>query len=78
MQGIVLAVCWNIGLASFFGVFPASLVVSLIVTHYIFKVGMEVFMTPVTYKIVGFLKKTGQEDYCDYHTDFNPFRIVEK
>jgi uncharacterized PurR-regulated membrane protein YhhQ (DUF165 family) len=53
-------------------------VVSLIGPHYIFKGGIEVFMTPVTYKIVGFLKKTEQEDYCDYHTDFNPFRIVEK
>jgi hypothetical protein len=28
--------------------------------------------------MVGFLKKTGQEDSYDYRTDFNPFRIVEK
>ena len=28
--------------------------------------------------MVGFLKKTEQEDYDDYPTDFNPFRIVEK
>jgi len=28
--------------------------------------------------MVGFLKKTEQEDYDDDPTDFNPFRIVEK
>ena len=64
--------------ATFFGVFPASLVVSLMVTNYVFKVGIEVFMTPVTYKIVHFLKKAEREDHYDYQTDFNPFRIAEK
>ncbi len=64
--------------ATFFGVFPASLAASLIVANYIFKVGIEVFMTPVTYKVVGFLKNAEQEDHYDNRTDFNPFRFAEK
>ncbi len=64
--------------ATFFGVFPASLAASLIAANYIFKVGIEVCMTPVTYKVVGFLKHAEQEDYDDSRTDFNPFRFAEK
>jgi len=32
-----------------------------------------VLMTPVTYKIVGFLKRTEGVDYFDRDTNFNPF-----
>jgi hypothetical protein len=30
---------------------------------------------PVTYRIVGFLKRSEQEDYFDRETDFTPFSI---
>jgi len=64
-----------VGIASFFGVFPWSLFASLTLTNYIFKVGVEVVMTPVTYAIVNFLKRVENEDYYDYDTDFNPFKL---
>jgi hypothetical protein len=32
-------------------------------------------LTPVTYKVVGWLKRAEQEDFYDRDTDFNPFRI---
>jgi hypothetical protein len=32
-------------------------------------------MTPVTYRVVNLLKQTEHEDYFDYGTDFNPFRL---
>ncbi|MBC7260574.1 MAG: VUT family protein, partial [Chloroflexi bacterium] len=35
----------------------------------------EALATPVTYAITNFLKRVENEDYYDYHTDFNPFRI---
>jgi uncharacterized PurR-regulated membrane protein YhhQ (DUF165 family) len=60
--------------ATLFGVFPWELFVTLIVTNYIFKVGIEVIMTPVTYAIVGLLKRTEDEDYYDRNTNFNPFQ----
>ena len=43
--------------ASVFGVFPWSLFLALTVTNYLFKCGVEALMTPVTYGVVGFLKK---------------------
>ncbi len=58
------------------GVFPWSIALSLIVTNYIFKVGIEALMTPATYRIVNGLKRVEREDYYDYDTDFNPFRVV--
>ena len=61
--------------ASVFGVFPWSLFATLIVTNYLFKCGVEVLMTPVTYLIVGVLKREEHEDYYDRDTDFNPFMV---
>jgi hypothetical protein len=34
---------------------------------------MEVLMTPVTYWVVGALKRSEGEDYYDRETNFNPF-----
>ena len=54
-------------------VFPAALFVTLAVTNYLFKVGVEVIMTPATYAAVDALKKAEQEDFYDFRTNFNPF-----
>lgn len=62
-------------IATAFGVFPWSIALTLIVTNYIFKVGVEAIMTPLTYQIVALLKRIEREDYYDYNTDFNPFRL---
>ena len=56
-------------------VFPWNLFGTLVVTNYLFKVAVEIIMTPVTYRAVGFLKRVEQEDYFDYKTNFNPFRV---
>ena len=61
--------------ASAFGVFPWSLFLSLTVTSYLFKCGVEALMTPVTYLVVGALKRAENEDYYDRGTDFNPFTV---
>ena len=59
--------------ASAFGVFPWSLFLTLTLTNYLFKVAVEVLMTPVTYLIVHALKRAEGEDYYDRDTNFNPF-----
>jgi uncharacterized integral membrane protein (TIGR00697 family) len=59
--------------ASSFKVFPWSLFLTLTVTNYLFKCSVEALMTPVTYLIVGALKKAENEDYYDKETNFNPF-----
>ena len=53
---------------------PAELL-TVSVTQYVLKSGWEIVMTPVTYRIVGFLKRSEQEDYFDRDTDFTPFAI---
>jgi uncharacterized integral membrane protein (TIGR00697 family) len=63
-------------IACLFAVFPWSIALTLIVTNYIFKVGIEALMTPLTYRIVDGLKQVEHEDYYDYHTDFNPFKVA--
>lgn len=63
-------------LATLFGVFPWEIALSLITANYIFKVGVEVLFTPITYAIVDFLKKSEQEDYYDRETNFNPFSLA--
>lgn len=59
--------------ASAFGVFPWSLFLTLMVTNYLFKCGVEALMTPVTYAVVKALKRAENEDYYDTGTNFNPF-----
>lgn len=60
-------------LIAFYGVWDNNLLWTVFVSNYIFKVGIEVLFTPLTYTVVGFLKRTEQEDYYDRNTNFNPF-----
>lgn len=64
-----------VAVASLAGVFPWTLFATLVLTNYLFKVSVEAMMTPVTYLVVGALKHLEQEDYYDYDTSFNPFRL---
>ena len=59
--------------ATLAGVFPWELFGTLAVTNYVFKVGIEVLMTPLTYKLVNWLKRAENEDYYDTQTRFSPF-----
>jgi queuosine precursor transporter len=60
---------------AFLGVWENSLVMQVMISNYIIKVLWEAVVTPVTYQVVGFLKKHEQEDYYDIDTDFTPFSI---
>jgi uncharacterized integral membrane protein (TIGR00697 family) len=62
-------------IASVFHVFPWSSFLSLVLTNYLFKCSVEALMTPVTYVIVGKLKRVENEDYYDRGTNFNPFVV---
>ena len=61
-------------IASLFKVFPWELFLTLVISNYAFKVGVEALMTPATYAIVRRLKKAEQEDFYDRGTNFNPFQ----
>ena len=57
------------------GIIPDDKLPLVMVAQFIGKVAVEVVFTPVTYKIVGFLKRAEHEDYYDRRTDFNPFTL---
>jgi hypothetical protein len=46
-----------------------------VISNYVFKVGLEMVMTPVTYRVTSFLKSAEQADVYDTDTDFNPFKL---
>jgi len=58
---------------AFLGVYDNRMVLFIIISNYVFKVSLEIVFTPLTYKIVGFLKRTEKVDWFDYKTNFNPF-----
>lgn len=62
-------------IATLFGVFPWELFWTLVLTNYLFKVAVEVLFTPITYAVIGFLKRSEEEDYYDRDTNFNPFAV---
>ena len=61
-------------LVAFLGVLPPALLVTLIVSNYIFKTLVEVAFTPLTYKVVRFLKRVEGDDFYDIDTNSNPFK----
>lgn len=62
-------------LFAFYNIFPTGLLVSAIISGYIFKVLYEVIATPITYTVVSFVKRREGIDVYDRQTNFNPFRV---
>ena len=60
---------------AFYGVWPSQLVLKVMAGNYLLKVGWEVVNTPVTYRVVSFLKRAEHEDYYDRETRFTPFSL---
>ena len=60
---------------AFLGTWPNELVLQVMISNYFIKVAWEVINTPITYRIVAFLKKAEKEDYYDRNTNFTPFSI---
>lgn len=60
---------------AFLGVWPLDLVVQIAISNYLFKCAVEALATPLTYRLVNFLKKTERVDHFDHDTNFNPFRL---
>ena len=60
---------------AFWGVLPNDLLLAVFVSNYVFKVGVEFLLTPLTYLVVGFLKRAEGVDVYDTETEMNPFRL---
>ena len=50
-----------------------DLVIKVLLTQWFLKVCWEILLTPVTYAVVGFLKRREGVDVFDAHTNFTPF-----
>ena len=60
---------------AFYGIWATGDVIKIAIAQYVLKTTWEVVMTPVTYKVVGFLKRAEHEDYYDRDTNFTPFTL---
>jgi queuosine precursor transporter len=60
---------------AFYGLWTTDQLLLVMSSNYLIKVGWEVLATPVTYRVVGWLKRAEHEDYFDRDTDFNPFVV---
>jgi len=57
------------------GLIPDEKLPQIMLVQFITKVTVEVVATPITYAVVGWLKRVEREDYYDRNTDFNPFTL---
>jgi uncharacterized integral membrane protein (TIGR00697 family) len=57
------------------GIIPDDKLPLVMLSQFLIKVGVEVVFTPITYMVVGALKRAEHEDYYDRNTDFNPFSL---
>lgn len=60
---------------AFYGLWPTDQIILVAITQYFLKTGWEVLATPLTYRLVAWLKRVENEDYYDHNTQFSPFRL---
>ncbi|MGN6374734.1 MAG: queuosine precursor transporter [Sphingomonas sp.] len=60
---------------AFYGLadWPVDAMLEVMLSQFVLKVSWEVILTPVTYAVVGFLKRAEGVDVYDRGTDFSPF-----
>ena len=63
---------------AFGGQLPLAILIRIILTQWLAKVAYEAAATPLTYKVVSFLKKRENLDAYDRDTSFNPVAIFNK
>jgi uncharacterized integral membrane protein (TIGR00697 family) len=57
------------------GIIPDDKLPAVMLAQFVTKVAVEVVFTPVTYAVVGWLKRAENEDYYDRDTRFTPFTL---
>lgn len=70
-EGVDTVIVLSIG---FWGVLPPDVILPMIFWHWLLKTVYEALATPLTYLIVGYLKKKENIDTYDYGISFNPLR----
>ena len=60
---------------AFFGVLDSATLLKVMLTQWALKVAWEALLTPVTYAVVGWLKRREGFDVYDEKTEFTPFSV---
>jgi uncharacterized integral membrane protein (TIGR00697 family) len=60
---------------AFYGTWSNDVLLAVMGANYCIKVGWEVVATPLTYRVVGALKRAENEDFYDRDTNFTPFSL---
>ena len=60
---------------AFWGIMTTDQIITVALTQYVLKTSWEILATPLTYWIVGRLKRAENEDYYDTNTNFTPFSL---
>jgi uncharacterized integral membrane protein (TIGR00697 family) len=59
------------------GIIPDDKLPTVMLAQFVAKVAVEILFTPVTYAVVGWLKRVEHEDYYDRETRFTPFSLKD-
>lgn len=59
----------------FAGIVPYAVLIQMVLYQYIFKVAFEFLATPLTYAVVGWLKRMEGVDTYDHGVSYNPFQL---
>jgi uncharacterized integral membrane protein (TIGR00697 family) len=73
-QGLDSAVFMTVAFA---GIIPMEGLIAAVITQWLVKTAYEALATPVTYAVVGFLKRREGIDADDSNTSFNPLSLAE-
>ncbi len=60
---------------AFYGIFSPADLRTAILSQWAFKVAYEILATPLTYLVVGWLKRHEEVDFYDRDTNFNPIKF---
>ena len=60
---------------AFYGLWSIQEIIQVAMAQYVLKTAWEILATPLTYWVVGFLKRKENQDFYDIHTNFTPFRV---
>lgn len=59
-------------LIAFLGLYSTGVLFNIMLSNYLFKTLIEVIFTPITYKIISFVKQKENLDTYDYNVQYNP------
>ena len=60
---------------AFYLILPTEVIGKMILIQLLLKVGYEILVLPITYKITNYLKSKDKIDHYDFNTQFNPFSL---